>query len=857
MPVKWIINTSMFSLSRGRHLRHQQGQCQALQCCSRLNVPRILNHDIHGLRWWRIGGTQVRVHRTWVFRPCRLHYSLGAGAHISPLSTSASLSCADRSPGMWRLKRTLDSVSRAISSTHTDLLSRISHLKSGPREGGGIRSSTSEAKGQGTGVHTVSEKAEGLQDGKDPKDSPTQGTGRPGMEVVDSSQGIPAPSQTPWLFHPSKLPVNLGETYNYLAHHVNEYFGNVTKPGTTEPGCKDPKASSAGPGRSDQSGVDTVSSLMSSGAGSAKDATSPPASPPSPKKGIGHYLSYPGPSVQAFVGSYITPLVPKFRPGSKAVEAVKDGLPPVEESLPKQADSAEARERKAAEDRAKRLLLQREKVGEDRAKRLLLQREKVGEDRAKRLLLQREKVGEDRAKRLLLQREKVGEDRAKRLLLQREKIIARVSVDNRTRALVQALQRASDLRLCISRAEDLSYHLLEFPETRGVAVKEQLVPCLLRLRQAGSPALQAAVRETLALVGYADPMKGWGVRLLSIDGGGTRGVVALRTLRKLEELTGKPTYQLFDYICGVSTGAILAFMLGMYQMSLDECEELYRRLGSEVFKQNVIVGTVKMGWSHAFYDSQIWETILKEQMGSDLMVETSRNPECPKVAAVSTIVNRGTPLRAFVFRNYNLPPGVRSHYLGGCQHKLWQAIRASSAAPGYFQEFMLGDDLHQDGGLLVNNPTAVALHESQCLWPGARLQCVVSLGTGRLESSARYNTTYTSLKTKLSHVISSATDTEEVHTMLDALLPPNTYFRFNPYLSEDIPLDERRRERLALLQLEGQCYLERNEHKLRRAASVLLGEKSALQRLGERAALRGTMLRGMKRVPFFSRSWTS
>lgn len=66
-----------------------------------------------------------------------------------------------------------------------------------------------------------------------------------------------------------------------------------------------------------------------------------------------------------------------------------------------------------------------------------------------------------------------------------------------------------------------------------------------------------------------------------------------------------------------------------------------------------------------------------------------------QVAAVSTIVNRGTPLKAYVFRNYNLPPGVRSHYLGGCQHKLWQAIRASSAAPGYFQEFVLGDDLHQ------------------------------------------------------------------------------------------------------------------------------------------------------------------
>lgn len=59
-------------------------------------------------------------------------------------------------------------------------------------------------------------------------------------------------------------------------------------------------------------------------------------------------------------------------------------------------------------------------------------------------------------------------------------------------------------------------------------------------------------------------------------------------------------------------------MLGVFQIPLDECDELYRKLGSDVFKQNLIVGTVKMGWSHAYYDSQIWEEILKYDIESFL-----------------------------------------------------------------------------------------------------------------------------------------------------------------------------------------------------------------------------------------------
>lgn len=72
-----------------------------------------------------------------------------------------------------------------------------------------------------------------------------------------------------------------------------------------------------------------------------------------------------------------------------------------------------------------------------------------------------------------------------------------------------------------------------------------------------------------------------------------------------------------------------------------------------------------------------------------------------------------------------------------------------------FPNFLL-----QDGGLLINNPCALALHECKCLWPDAQFQCVISLGTGRYEGVGKSTATHTSLKAKLSNVISSATDTE-------------------------------------------------------------------------------------------------
>ncbi|XP_072553181.1 calcium-independent phospholipase A2-gamma-like [Salminus brasiliensis] len=408
--------------------------------------------------------------------------------------------------------------------------------------------------------------------------------------------------------------------------------------------------------------------------------------------------------------------------------------------------------------------------------------------------------------------------------------VSRRLSEEKTQVLLSRLKRAktrSSLSVCV---EELNAHLILHPACKAAVWQDKMMLQILKHRQLFpmDEKLQGGIRETLALIGYVDPLKSRGIRVLSIDGGGTRGVVPLQVLKQLEAQTGKHVYELFDYICGVSTGAVLAFTLALARISVEECEDMYRRFGSDVFRQNLLVGTMKMGWTHSYYNTETWETILKEKMGDRLLIKTARDELSPKVSAVSAVVNWGTSPKPFIFRNYNHSPSHLSRYAGGSSYQLWQAVRASSAAPGYFQEFPLHNDIHQDGGLILNNPCALAVHESRLLWPNQPFQCVLSLGTGRYDNARRGPATSTSLRAKISNLISSATDTEGVHTLLDDLLEPNVYFRFNPMLSAEVSLDESRPGALQQLQEDTQHYLERNHLKLEQLGKVLGEERTKL-----------------------------
>ena len=81
----------------------------------------------------------------------------------------------------------------------------------------------------------------------------------------------------------------------------------------------------------------------------------------------------------------------------------------------------------------------------------------------------------------------------------------------------------------------------------------------------------------------------------------------------------------------------------------------------------------------------------------------------------------------FIFRNYAMPFMVTSNYRGSSRFKTWEAVRASSAAPGFFDDFRTQGLVFQDGALIANNPSSVGLHEAKHLWPKEKLQCLVSL----------------------------------------------------------------------------------------------------------------------------------
>ncbi|GBF89188.1 phospholipase A [Raphidocelis subcapitata] len=307
---------------------------------------------------------------------------------------------------------------------------------------------------------------------------------------------------------------------------------------------------------------------------------------------------------------------------------------------------------------------------------------------------------------------------------------------------------------------------------------------------------------------------GRGVRILAMDGGGMKGMAMVELLRQIERRAGRPIWQLFDVIGGTSTGALLAIAVGVLRLSLDACNDMYTMLGRKVFNQNTVVAE-DAGWreslsklyatgSHSVrfavygckHDAGPYEELLRDycrlaSMGciADRLIDTSVLGG-PYVFAAATLASAKPPA-PYVFRNYELPAeaaplaaAIRA-CPGSSRHDVWQAVRASSAAPYYLDDFSCGDGLRfQDGATTANNPAVVALQQARLLHPDLPVDALVSLGCGQAPSEARARGVHSMMDTG-ALLVEAACSTDRVDEALSTALPLVPGLRYYRFCAED------------------------------------------------------------------------
>ncbi|MCB9252897.1 MAG: patatin-like phospholipase family protein [Flavobacteriales bacterium] len=242
---------------------------------------------------------------------------------------------------------------------------------------------------------------------------------------------------------------------------------------------------------------------------------------------------------------------------------------------------------------------------------------------------------------------------------------------------------------------------------------------------------------------HLDPKSG-PKRILSLDGGGIRGALTLGYLKKIETILREkekdPNLLLCDYfdlIGGTSTGSIIAASLAI-GLEVDEIKDKYMVLGGKIFgkKRDWWKPWETYKYLKANYSYQALEDSLKDLFkdytlgGSELKTGLCIVAKRADTNSVWPLINHpdGKFFDSPIGKNKNIP--------------IWQAVRASSAAPTYFAPQMIdvGDGqtaAFVDGGVsMANNPALTLLMVATLKgfpfhWPmGEDKIEIVSVGTG-------------------------------------------------------------------------------------------------------------------------------
>ena len=227
-------------------------------------------------------------------------------------------------------------------------------------------------------------------------------------------------------------------------------------------------------------------------------------------------------------------------------------------------------------------------------------------------------------------------------------------------------------------------------------------------------------------------------KVLSIDGGGIRGIIPAMVLAEIERRTEKRIAEMFDLVAGTSTGGILALGLtkpgqdGKPEYSAKKLIELYETEGGRIFSIPVWHRIKSAGGVlEEKYPSEGIEEVAKEYFGDVRLAQAHK-----EVLVTAYEIEKRSPW--FFKRRHALDPNKK-----GYNPFMREVARATSAAPTYFEPLQLtvgseGDLAFIDGGVHSNNPAMCAYVEAMKIHPEEKDFLVVSLGTGELTRNMPY-----------------------------------------------------------------------------------------------------------------------
>ncbi|KAL5344189.1 hypothetical protein ACLOAV_010851 [Pseudogymnoascus australis] len=293
-----------------------------------------------------------------------------------------------------------------------------------------------------------------------------------------------------------------------------------------------------------------------------------------------------------------------------------------------------------------------------------------------------------------------------------------------------------------------------------------------------------------------DPSATKPLRLLSLDGGGVKGLTSLLILqeifRALEKEVGHEVqpYECFDLIGGTSTGGLIAIMLGRLLMTISEAIDAYKSLSPQIFQKKwwtqskplkFLGGEAQQYWFDGKNLENAVKKLLKERnVSEEVRLFDPDSTSCKTfVCAVSALSTQAELLRSYKAQR----TGHRDYDCSVCE-----AVRATSAAPLFFEPVTLkgSNATFIDGGVRVNNPIEQIKNEAENIWPSRPIGCIVSIGTG-VTVPQGFNPKKSRLHAVLQSLASIATDANNKAREFRDSKEGKSLFRGKKYFRYSVP----------------------------------------------------------------------